>query len=94
MSKAKLVKTKDTQTREELADFLEALAERVRSGELIFEQAGEQTTVPVPESVEVTVEVKDSIKKGRQRRKLEVEVRWEDTPTESGDDAAEDETEG
>lgn len=77
MSSTKLIKTEDTHTREELADLLEALAARVRDGELLFEQGTEQIALALPETVGVDVQVKDKVKRERHRRALEVEVRWE-----------------
>lgn len=77
MSSTKLIKTKGTHTREGLAELLEALADSIRAGEVTFEQGAEQTVLELPADIGVTVEVKDSTKRERRRRKLEVEIRWE-----------------
>ncbi len=76
MSSTKLIRSRDTHSRESLADLLESLAERVRSGSLAFQEGTEEVVVELPEELRVDLEVKDSVKKGRSRRKLEVEVVW------------------
>lgn len=86
MSSAKLVKSKDVHTRDELADLLELLAVRVRAGELVFEHGSEQLVVPVPDSLRVGLEVSESTKPTKVTRKLEIDVKWQveedaDAPT-------------
>lgn len=77
MVSTRLVKSKETRSRAELADFLEHLASRVREGNLLFHQGAEDLAVALPEALRVDVEVVDSVKPSRRKRELEIEIWWE-----------------
>lgn len=72
----KLLKSKDVRTRDELADLLEALATRVRAGQLVFEQGTEEVLLDLPESVQVDLEASESVKSKGSSRKLGLKLKW------------------
>lgn len=77
MATTVLLKSKDTRTREELAAFLEHLALRIREGHLKFGDDATGLDVALPETLRVDLQVDESVKPGRRKRELEIEVWWE-----------------
>lgn len=72
-----LLKSKDTYSREALADLLATLAEKIRAGTVTFDQAGTSLEIPIPESLRVDIEIKDEPKRrGGTKRELEIEMWW------------------
>ncbi len=92
MATAKLLKSKETKSREDLAAFLEALAVRVRDGQLAFQQGAGELVVRLPETLRVDLELSDSVKPARRKRELEIEIWWEidgqGEPNETGPSAS------
>lgn len=72
-----VMKSKDVRTRDELADLLQSLAERIRSGRVVLNQGATDVELELPASVHVDLEVTDSAKPSRTKRELEIEVWWE-----------------
>lgn len=72
-----LIKSKDTRSREELADLLQALSERIRDGSMSLTQAGDTIDVALPQALRVDIEVTDSRKPGRIKREVEIEMWWQ-----------------
>ena len=71
-----LLKSKDTYSREAVADLLAALAEKIRTGTVTFGQAGNSVEVPVPDTLRVDIEIKDEPKRKGVKRELEIEMWW------------------
>lgn len=77
MSKqGKLLKSTTAFTRDELADFLEAIAKRIRTGSLTLGEGGEKLDFALPEVFTVEMEVEDSGRR-RLKREFELEMEWE-----------------
>lgn len=72
----RLLKSKDTYSREALADLLATLADRIRSGTVTFDQAGSSVELAVPESVRLDIEIKDVPKPTGVKHELELEMSW------------------
>lgn len=77
MATATLLKSKETKSREDLAAFLEALAVRVRDGQLAFQQGAGELVIRLPGTLRVDLELSDSVKPSRRKRELEIEIWWE-----------------
>ena len=75
-SSTQLLKSKDTYSREALADLLSTLAEKIRSGTVTFDQAGNSLEIPIPEHVRADIEIKDAPKLRGTKRELEIEMWW------------------
>ena len=84
----KLLKSKATFTRDELANLLEDLAARVRDGELTLGQGKGQVSMDLPETFTVEMEVQNTGKRVL-KRELELEIEWpieaDGTPLEGRD---------
>lgn len=74
-----LFKTKERKGREEVADFLHQLADKVATGSLTLKQGEEKVTLDLPENLifEVKAQDKQKPKKGT-RHQIEVELKWYD----------------
>lgn len=71
----KLVKSKASFNRDELADLLETLAARIRAGEMTLGTGESTVTMTMPTSFNTTMEV-DSRKRAGIERELELEIDW------------------
>lgn len=72
----KLVKSKASFSRDELADLLETLAARIRAGEMTLGTGEAAVTMTMPTSFNTTMEVVDSRKRAGIERELELEIDW------------------
>ena len=72
----RLLKSKDTYSRDALADLLTTLADRIRSGTVTFDQAGSSVELAVPASVRLDIEIKDVPKPAGTKHELELEMSW------------------
>ncbi|PLA36096.1 amphi-Trp domain-containing protein [Corynebacterium amycolatum] len=72
----KLVKSKASFSRDELADLLETLAARIRAGEMTLGTGESTVTMTMPTSFNTTMEVVDSRKRAGIERELELEIDW------------------
>lgn len=82
VSETRLIKTSEKMSRDELADLLEQMAGRIRSGQLTLKSGTDEVLVEPAELVAVDVEV---IKKDKRRgttMELEIEIEW--TPGDTG----------
>ncbi|MDG5766908.1 amphi-Trp domain-containing protein [Balneolales bacterium ANBcel1] len=72
-----IFKSKELKTRQEAADFLHQLAEKVAGGKVQIMQNTEEVFLNLPEEVILEVEVKNK-EKGRRgmQQKLELEIKW------------------
>ncbi|MFO8030741.1 MAG: amphi-Trp domain-containing protein [Cyclonatronaceae bacterium] len=74
-----LFKSKERKDRQETADFLHHLADKVASGNLVLKQGQNEVNIAIPENVQLEVEVEDEHKQKRGiRHKLEIELKWYD----------------
>lgn len=71
----KLLKSKATFNRDELADLLEDLATRIRAGELTLGQGKGQVAMDLPQTFTVEMEVENTGKRVL-KRELELEIEW------------------
>ncbi len=80
-----LFKSKERKDRQEVAEFLRLLAEKVASGSIVLKQGQEEVTVQLPDVLQLEVEVEDEqkSKKGLQH-KLEIELKWYDNDSAGG----------
>ncbi|HHU66292.1 MAG: amphi-Trp domain-containing protein [Corynebacterium humireducens] len=84
----KLLKSKATFNRDELADLFEDLAARIREGELTLGQGDGQVSMDLPQTFTVEMEVQNTGKRVL-KRELELEIEWpieaDGTPLEGRD---------
>lgn len=71
-----MLKSKGDFSREELAGFLENLAERVRAGDMTLGTGDNALTMDLPGTFRTTMEVTDSRKRRGIERELEIEIDW------------------
>lgn len=71
-------KSKNTLSRDELADLFETFADRIRQGRITLSRGGQSVEVALPEGCRVDVQVKDKAKRNRNEieRELELEIHW------------------
>lgn len=72
----RLLKSKQTLDRDQLATMLETLAERMRAGHVRFDQAADSIEVEIPRQLQVDLELEDSPRAGGRKRELEIEISW------------------
>ena len=81
----RLFKSEERRSRQEVAAFLHALADKIDAGEVILGQGRNEVTLALPPQLILEVQVEDEEKgvKGTQHS-LEVELKWSDDMAESG----------
>lgn len=62
-------------SREECADLLHNIADKIQNGSLEFE--GSSLNLDFPESIDFEVEVKEKVKGSKHKRELELEISWD-----------------
>lgn len=72
----RLVKSKERRSREELADMLVALAERIRAGRVRLTQADREVLLELPETMQVDLEVEEQLRRKGMKREIEIEISW------------------
>ena len=71
------IKAKETMSREQLADLLEGLAARIRTGEATVSDGVTAETLQLPHTLKVELEAKDVTRRsGRIKREFELEMEW------------------
>ena len=71
-----LMKSKQRLDRAAAADFLRQLADKLESGTVSLNQAGEQLQLEIPDQVVLEVEAEDKVKPRGTKRQLEIEIEW------------------
>ena len=81
----RLFKSEERRSRQEVATFLRASADKIDAGEVILGQGRNEVTLALPPQLILEVQVEDEEKgvKGTQHS-LEVELKWSDDMAESG----------
>lgn len=77
-----LFKSDARMSRKEAADYLRTLADRVEENKVVLKDRQNETSVELPEKIELQVDYTSKQKKGNTRHKLELEMKW--GPTEGG----------
>ncbi|MDK8306890.1 amphi-Trp domain-containing protein [Corynebacterium imitans] len=72
----KLLKSRMDFGRDDLAELLESLAERIRAGEMTLGTGNSSLTMALPGTFRTTLEVADSQKRRGIKRELELELEW------------------
>ncbi|WP_029898863.1 amphi-Trp domain-containing protein [Desulfohalovibrio reitneri] len=72
-----LFKSEEPSSRGDAAKFLRQLADKVESGHVVLKQAGEETSLDLPENLTLEVKAEQEMKPGRAgKMSLEVEMEW------------------
>jgi len=80
-----LFKSKERKGRQEVAEFLHHLADKVASGNLVLKQGQEEVNVELPDNLILEVEVEDEHKRKKGvQHKLEIELKWYDNDDAGG----------
>ena len=78
-SETRLFKSEEPKTRSEVSAFLQQIAQRIASGEVVLRQGSEELVLQVPENLVLEVQVEDEDKKSRGlQHSLEIEIKWFD----------------
>ena len=75
-----LLKSKDTYSRDALADILTTLADRIRTGTVKFDQGATSVDLGFPASVRLDVEIKETPKPTGTKHELELSMWWVTSP--------------
>ncbi|MFP4331392.1 MAG: amphi-Trp domain-containing protein [Spirochaetaceae bacterium] len=71
-----LHKSQERMKRSELAAFLRDLASRVESGSVVLKSSSGETSVDIPDQVDLELEYEVKQKKSGERKELELEITW------------------
>lgn len=71
-----LFKTEEKMTRNQAAEFLRAVAEKIETGKVILQQGTQEVKLKIPERVELEIKVEKEVGKRRTKKKLELEIEW------------------
>ncbi len=80
-----LFKSKERKGRQEVAEFLRQLADKVAAGSLVLKQGADEVNIQLPDNVILEVEVEDEQKRKKGvQHKLEIELKWYDNDDDGG----------
>lgn len=75
----KLFKSEERMSRNDVVAFLQSIAEKIASGQVVLRQGGEEITLQLPESMILEIQVEDEDKKRKGiEHSLEIELKWFD----------------
>ncbi|MCP4140426.1 MAG: amphi-Trp domain-containing protein [Chloroflexi bacterium] len=81
----RLFKSEERKIRSETVAFLQQIAEKIQSGEVILRQGQEEIVLNIPEKVILEIQVEDEDKKTKGiQHSLEIEIKWFDHDAQSG----------
>lgn len=72
-----LFKNQEYKTKEEAADTIRQLAQKIEEGKVVLQKGTEELVVDIPNKVEVEIKV-DEKHKGEVKRSLEIELEWKE----------------
>ena len=80
-----LFSSKERKVRQEVADFLHQLADKIATGNLVLRQGLEEVKLELPDHLVLEVEVEEEQKRKRGlQHKLELELKWYDDDNAGG----------
>jgi amphi-Trp domain-containing protein len=71
-----LFKTEERRSASEIAAFLRQLADRIEQGKVTLKSGANEIDLPLPSSMSFETKVEEEDKRGKVKRKLEVEIEW------------------
>jgi amphi-Trp domain-containing protein len=81
----RLFKSEERKSRAETVAFLQQIAEKIQSGEIILRQGQEELMLHIPEKVILEIQVEDEDKKTKGiQHSLEIEIKWFDDDMQNG----------
>ena len=72
-----LLKTEEKMSRNELVEFLHAVAEKIEEGKIILQQGGKEVKLKIPARLELEVKAEKEVGKRKTKKKLELEIEWQ-----------------
>lgn len=78
------LRSKEQQSRSEVAQALRKLADRIEANKVTLGEGEEQVSLTLPERVELKLKVTDKPKPNSKKHKLDIEISWKEGENESG----------
>ena len=75
----RLFKSQEPKNREDAAEFLRQIAEKISEGEVVIRRGQEELSLDIPKNLILEVQVEDEDKKSKGiQHSLEIEIKWYD----------------
>jgi amphi-Trp domain-containing protein len=71
-----LFKTEEKMSRNEVAEMLRALADKIEKSKVVLQQGAKEVRLKIPDQVELKVKAEKDVGKRRTKKKLELEIEW------------------
>ena len=71
-----LFRTEEKMSRNEAAELLRAIAEKIENGRVVLQQGTEEVKLKIPDRVELEVKAEKEVGRRRTKKKLELEIEW------------------
>ena len=71
-----LLKSEEKMSSKEAADLLREIADKVEKGRVILAQGNKETSLKVPQRVEVELKAEKETGRKKTTKKLEIEIEW------------------
>ena len=71
-----LMKSEEKKSRQEVADFLKELADKVVEGKIVLNKGEEQLELDLPENLVLEIKAEEEQKHERMKYSFEVELEW------------------
>ena len=80
----RLFKSEERKNREEVADFLRQISEKITNGQVVLRRGNEELILEIPPNLVLEVQAEDEDKKAKGiQHSLEIEIKWFDNETQS-----------
>ena len=80
----RLFKSEEYKSRSDVGEFLQQIAEKIVSGEVVIRRGQEELVLTIPENLILEVQVEDEDKKSKGiQHSLEIEIKWFDNDMQS-----------
>ena len=80
----RLFKSEERKNREEVADFLRQISEKITNGQVVLRRGNEELILEIPPNLVLEVQAEDEDKKAKGiQHSLEIEIKWFDNDTQS-----------
>ncbi|MFP4395283.1 MAG: amphi-Trp domain-containing protein [Anaerolineales bacterium] len=79
-----LFKSKERRDLQSISAFMHQLADKLAEGEVLLRQGADEVAVAVPDNLQLSLKVKEKVKKSKTKHTFKITLKWVDDETSGG----------